>query len=114
LLDERNAGTLALSAPEHLVGEVANGLRKRVARGHLSVDEALSSFEELAGLDLDFVSGTERWFRTLQAATDWQVTTYDALYVLLAGDLETEVVTADQRLLDAARESSLPVRSLSA
>ena len=61
---------------------------------------------------MNVVRPGSHWFRTLQAAMDWQVTTYDALYVLLAFDLDSELVTADDRLADTARERSLPVRSL--
>jgi predicted nucleic acid-binding protein len=32
LLDEIAAGVVVLVAPEHLIGEVANGLQKRVAQ----------------------------------------------------------------------------------
>jgi hypothetical protein len=41
LLDELATGTLALLAPEHLVGEVANGLRKRVAQNVLTAKDAV-------------------------------------------------------------------------
>ncbi len=45
LLDEMTAGTVALLAPEHLVGEVANGLRKRVAQKILTVEDACAALE---------------------------------------------------------------------
>jgi predicted nucleic acid-binding protein len=109
-----NAAALTLSAPEHLVGEVANGLGKRVAQGILTAGEALEALASIAALELDFRGGAARWFRTLRAAMDWQVTAYDALYVLLARDLDAELVTADERLVDAARAKSLPVRLLAA
>ncbi|MEO9221011.1 MAG: hypothetical protein ABI251_04380, partial [Mycobacteriaceae bacterium] len=62
--------------------------------------------------NLEFISGKERWLRSPQAALDWGATTYDALYVLLALDLDAELVTADVRLADSARKRSLPVRLL--
>jgi predicted nucleic acid-binding protein len=114
LLDGMNAAALTLSAPEHLVGEVANGLRKRVAQGILTAGDALDALASIAALELDFLDGAARWFRTLRAAMDWQVTADDALYVLLARDLDAELVTADERLVAAARAKSLPVRLLAA
>lgn len=105
-------GTDALVAPEHLVGEVGNGLRKRVAQGILGAADALAALDAVAALELELVGGAERWFRSLRAALDWGVTTYDALYVLLALDLDAELVTADGRLADAALRMSLPVRPL--
>ncbi len=110
LLDEMVAGAVALLAPEHLVGEVANGLRKRVAQNILTVEDACSALDAIARLELTFVSGTERWFRCLAAALEWGVTTYAALYVLLARDFDAELVTADERLSTA--ETGRPIRLL--
>ncbi len=103
---------LSLVAPEHLLGEIGNGLRKRVAQGALSADDALAAMEAIAALDLELVGGSERWFRSLSAALEWEVTTYDALYVLLAVDLDAELITADVRLAESAGRKSLPVRRL--
>ncbi|MGH3444137.1 MAG: type II toxin-antitoxin system VapC family toxin [Nocardioidaceae bacterium] len=75
LLADLAGGAVSLAAPEHLLGEVGNGLRKRVAQKVLTAD--------------------------------------DALYVLLALDLDAELVTADLRLADAVADRALPVRSLS-
>lgn len=112
LLTALSAGIISLSAPEHLVDEIANSLRKRVAQGVLGTDDACAALDDIAALELDFASGTKRWFRTLRAATGWQVTTYDAVYVLLALDLDVELITADTRLADATAAESLPVRLL--
>jgi predicted nucleic acid-binding protein len=112
LLTDLSSGALSLFAPEHLVGEIGNGLRKRVTQNVLSVDDALTALDAVAALELEFIGGSERWFRSLRAALDWQLTTYDALYVLLALDLDAELVTADVRLAEAALEHALPVRQL--
>lgn len=112
LLTDLAAGTISLTAPDHLVGEVGNGLRKRVAQGILSVDDAQAALDAVGALGVEFIGGPGHWFRCLRAALDWQVTTYDALYVLLALEFEAELVTADARLAGAAREKSLPVRQL--
>jgi len=112
LLTHLADGAVSLVAPEHLIGEVGNGLRKRVAQGVLDADDALAALDAVASLGLEFIGGTERWFRSLPAALDWGVTTYDALYVLLALDLDAELITADLRLVDSALRKSLPVRPL--
>lgn len=114
LLSDMAAGSVTLVAPEHLVGEVGNGLRKWVAQGVLGADDAMSALDAIIALDLELIGGAERWFRILRAALDWGVTTYDALYVLLALDFDAELVTADTRLADAALGKSLPVRPLTA
>lgn len=110
LLDEMAAGTVALLAPEHLVGELANGLRKRVAQNVLTVEDACAALDAISHLELTFVGGAGRWFRCLAAALDWGITTHDALYVLLARDFDAELVTADERLYAAA--PGAPIRLL--
>lgn len=112
LLTDMATGTVSLVAPDHLVGEVGNGLRKRVAQGALNSADALAAFEAIAALELDFAGGLEHWFRSLHAALDWGVTTYDALYVLLALECDAELITADVRLAESAYDKSLPVRQL--
>ncbi len=102
LLDDLAAGEVALLAPEHLIGEVGNGLRKRAAQGVLTPDDASQALDAIAALELTFVSGADRWFRCLRAALEWEVTTYDALYVLLAMEFDAELVTADRRLVAVA------------
>jgi predicted nucleic acid-binding protein len=101
-----------LVAPEHLLGEVGNGLRKRVAQGRLSQEEAIAAIDSIFQLEIEFVSGAERWARTLGDALRWGVTTYDALYIAVAVDLGAVLVTADQRLLASAATAGLPVRGL--
>ncbi|MGQ0775969.1 MAG: type II toxin-antitoxin system VapC family toxin [Pseudonocardiales bacterium] len=110
LLDEMAAGAVALLAPEHLVGEVANGLRKRVAQSVLTVEDAYEALDAIEHLELTFVGGAGRWFQCLSAALEWGITTYDALYVLLAKDFSAELVTADERLHAAA--TGIPIRLL--
>lgn len=105
-------GKLLLVAPEHLVGEVGNGLRKRVAQHLLNAADAVEALDAVMDLGLEFAAGAHRWARSLQDALAWGVTTYDALYVRLALDLDAELVTADSRLLAAAKAAELPVRGL--
>lgn len=89
LLTQLAQGASALVAPEHLVGEVGNGLRKRVAQGVLSTDDALSALDAIAALELELVDGADRWFRSLPAALDWE----------LSGTPEvTASTSADRRL----------------
>lgn len=114
LLDKREAGGLLLVAPEHLVGEVANGLRKRVAQRVISVADARTALDAIRDVQLEFIGGADRWFRSFDAAVEWKVTSYDAHFVLLAADLDAKLVTADRRLLDTAAAHALPVVDLTA
>lgn len=67
LLTGMASGEVSLVAPEHLIGELGNGLRKRVAQGVLSADDALAALDAVAGLELKLVGGPDRWFRSLRA-----------------------------------------------
>lgn len=110
LLDKMAAGEVALLAPEHLVGEVSNGLRKRVAQKALTVEDACAALEAITHLELTFVGGAGRWFQCLPAALEWGITAHDALYVLLARDFDAVLVTADEHLHAAA--TGQPIRLL--
>ncbi len=110
LLDELSAGAVTLLAPEHLVGEVANGLRKRVAQHVLTVEGACAALDAISHLELTFVGGAGRWFQSLVSALGWGITAYDALYVLLARDFDAELVTSDKRLHTAV--TAIPIRLL--
>lgn len=112
LLDRAAEEEVTLAAPEHLLGEVGNGMRKRVAQKVLSVTDATIAFDAIRELGLEFVGGEDRWARTLRAALEWNLTTYDALYVCLAQDLGCDLITADRRVVEAARRHRLPVRWL--
>lgn len=96
LLDDMAVGALAL-APEHLIGEVANGLGKRVAQHVLTVEDACAALDAITHLELTIVGGAGRWFQCLPAALEWGITAYDALYVL-ARDFDAVLVTADEQL----------------
>lgn len=112
LLDESTRGSVVLVAPEHMLGEVGNGLRKRVARGLLEAGAAIDALVAITELDLHLLAGAERWVHSLTNALRWGVTTYDALYIAAAIDVGGELVTADGRLVTAARPLGLPVRAL--
>lgn len=112
LLEPAQDQTSSLVVPEHLFGEVANGLRKRVAQRLLSPTDAGAALAAIADLELDAVAGVDRWLRCLPVALQWDITTYDALYLLLALDREAELATADRRLADAATRQAVPVRHI--
>jgi len=110
LLDAHLDQSMTLAAPGHLLAEVGNGLRKLVARGSMDGPDAASALEDLVDLDIDLLDSTPVWPRTLEAALQWQVTTYDAVYVLTALDRGTDLVTADARLHTSCSPLGLPVR----
>lgn len=113
LLDAHLSETTMLAAPSHLLGEVGNGLRKLVVRQQIRSADAVAALADLVDLKIDLLDSTAVWPRTLEAALQWQVTTYDAIYVLTALDRDIELVTADVRLHESCSPLGLPVRLVS-
>ena len=88
-----------LAAPELVMYEAANVLRRRAAAGAVSPAEATLAHEDLRALAL------ELWPYAVVAERVWQlrdnVTVYDAAYVAVAEMLEADLVTLDVRLARA-------------
>lgn len=91
-----------LAAPDLLVIEVGNILWKKVQRDGLPRADA-----EAAALSL-IDSARIRFHRSplfvraaLEIATTFRRTVYDSLYVVLAMYLDSEMITTDQRLVNA-------------
>ena len=88
-----------LAAPELVMYETANVLRRRAAAGAVSPAEATLAHEDLRALAL------ELWPYAVVAERVWQlrenVTVYDAAYVAVAEMLGADLVTLDARLARA-------------
>ena len=104
LLDDHLEGRVVAAAPSYSVLEVANALRKYVARGLLGEPEAWEAYGILldAGLELHEVEG-EAAGEALRYALENSVTVYDAYYIVLARRLGAVFYTADERLLRRLR-----------
>ncbi len=102
LRDDHLYGRVTVHAPNILMVEVANALRKYVARGLLTREQAMRGVRALyeAGIRLEEVS-PELLLEALGYSIDNNVTVYDALYVVLARRLGTKAYTADEKLLSA-------------
>lgn len=112
LRDAFDAGTTQLLSPDHGLGEIANALRRRVAQGVWTRRDAEEAFQLFTPMSEIFEPVPHLWPHTLSVAFDWELTPYDAVYVLLAQERRTELVSADRRLLDAGRRHHLPVVDL--
>lgn len=89
-------------APDLLFPEVGNAIWKKVGRGELTDDLGRRLAADLATIAVDTVS-TRGLLRDAHAvAVSAGITVYDAMYVALAVRLDTQVVTADDRLARAA------------
>jgi predicted nucleic acid-binding protein len=95
--DEYVNGTVDLTAPELMPFEVLNALRYS---GLFKKDELLMVAKslELYGFELHSLSGNMAE-NTVKIAVEKDVTIYDAAYVALAMELNTNLYTADEKLI---------------
>jgi predicted nucleic acid-binding protein len=104
---------LTLHAPELCIAELTNTLWKRVRRGELKPFEAIEASGLLRDLPMEEHAHKPIVLSALAIALQQNITVYDALYVALALSLETTVITADRRLMEAgAGAGDWPVRLL--
>ncbi|MDP2299057.1 MAG: type II toxin-antitoxin system VapC family toxin [Pseudolabrys sp.] len=102
-----------LIAPSIILAEVGNAIWKAVRRGDLpraesamAIDLALSPFEQLTSVE-------ELRVRALEIALELDHPIYDCFYLALAERERCPMVTADKRLLTAAKKfKSVEVRAL--
>lgn len=102
------ASNLDLHAPDLLLVETANVMWKRVRRGELDHESAVTAINDLSSLeDLHLHSiGGRLVRRALNVALSHELTAYDALYVALAADLGDGVLLSiDRRLVSRAAEA---------
>lgn len=89
-----------LAAPELVMYETANVVRRRAGAGAISQAEATLAHDDLRALPLQL------WPYSTGAERGWQlrhtVTVYDASYVALAEQLDADLLTLDGRLARAS------------
>jgi predicted nucleic acid-binding protein len=88
-------------APDLLFPEVGNAVWKRVRRGELTSDEGQRVIGDIADVAVDTIATRGLLGDAFAIATASGQTVYDSTYLALAVRLETQLVTADQRLLNA-------------
>jgi predicted nucleic acid-binding protein len=113
LLRAREAGD-DLHAPDLVLIECANALWKRVGRGELDRDSAMSAMSALSSLeDLD-CHPLDGYLTppALSLAIAHSLTAYDAAYAALAVQLGGTVISGDRRFVERASEVGLPVVSV--
>ncbi len=95
------AGEVDLVAPDLIYPETGNILWKKVRREELMESEAQEIADAISGLPLQVESGRSLMPMALDIAMTCGVTVYDALYVALATAHETQMLTADGKLVSA-------------
>ena len=93
--------------------EVANVLWKSVRRNDISSDSAVSAMSFMRDLDIATIPSWDLVPQALNLAISHGRTVYDSLYVALAIQSKTDLVTADERLANALA-ARFPVKWLGA
>ena len=94
-----------LSAPDLLLTECANALWVKARRGELERKEAKERLEALGSAPIRFRRTTELVRRAFELASDLDHPVYDCLYLAMAIEEITPVVTADRRFVTAVRRN---------
>ena len=102
---------LQLLAPDLIEAEIGNVLWKAVRRNRISQAEAENSLRRFSDLSIQVVPTSDLLGRALQIAVACDRSFYDSLYIALALTTNTELITADERLVNALG-SRFPVRWL--
>jgi predicted nucleic acid-binding protein len=113
LLERYVARNLQVLAPDLLGAEIGNVLWKAVQRKRISPANAEKSFRRFADLSIPVVPCAELQFQALEVSLTSDRSFYDCLYIALALATHTQMVTADERLVNAIG-SRFPVRWLGA
>lgn len=103
VLTEGNEGVRELLAPDWIVAELANVLRKKVRRDECSGAEAQAILDAFESDAPELVESVPLVPRALELALRLDETLYDCLYLAAAIEGEAALVTADARLARAAR-----------
>jgi len=91
-------------APELILKECTNGLCKRVSRGEITRDFAGKVLGRLIYEEIvKVVSQAELLPKALEIAVDHKTTVYDALYIALAKEKGSELITSDEQQGEVAK-----------
>lgn len=95
---------ISLAVPEHFFVECANVFWKCVTRMRLPKSGALRHLEILTGLEFEVVRSRSVRRDAMEIGWTCGISVYDALYVALARSVKRPLLTADAKLVRAARE----------
>jgi len=101
-------------APTLLPIEVANVMRQRMVREHLSLADATQLFSQFLRFPITYPAADHLSLRALSLAATYNLpAVYDAQYLALAEELSCPLWTADRRLLHAVLSKLSYVHAIS-
>ncbi len=97
LKDRHVKGEIEIMAPSLLKYELINALKSK----RFSKNQIKDALEVVRDYGFSVVDPEDAVFdEAIELVSDYNISSYDASYVALAKGLETEMCTADQKLLD--------------
>lgn len=99
LLSTVEHGEIKLLAPSTVQPELFNALWQQYLRGELSRAEVGEHWNDFSVTSVDLYAPEDLMPRAAEIALETGVIVYDALFLSLAEDADTIVVTADDKLL---------------
>lgn len=99
------ANTVPLVAPELLRAEVGNALVTKLRRGDINGEEVMSAFNAVGYFVARWIAMPTLADRALAIASNLRHPIYDCYYLAAAESEALELVTADQRLIAAVRDT---------
>ena len=94
-----------LWVPDLFFSEITNTLWKKVRLENISLAKAKSSLLALKSFDLQSVISLDLQMAALEIATIVNQSTYDSLYIALAVQKETQMITADKRFYNSLQNT---------
>ena len=112
LLRRYQAGSVQLAIPTILRYELTNVLARSVRQRRLTADDAKSALAGFLFLALPEVSVHDRMDDALELALQEQCSAFDALFLIVARDLNWPLVTDDRALSQRAERLGIPCQTL--
>lgn len=106
LLDAADTSAVELLAPGTILPEGYNAMTQQQLRGLLDAEDAREAWEKLLRAPIYTYAIEDLIERAGQIARETKVIVYDALFLALAEDAETVVVTADGRLIKTLKHTA--------
>ena len=103
LFDRFQKGNVDLIAPRVITYEVPAAIKRGAGRVRASEETWKDAIESFESLGLVVVDDSDAKYEATRFAMNYSIGYYDALYMLLAEDLDCQLVTADDRLWRSLR-----------
>ncbi len=113
LLDQYEKNQVQFVVPDLFYAEIAGAIWKAVRLGRLTKASGERAFALLKEREFPTIPSLKLLDRAFHIATDHERTVYDCLYVALAVQTRTHLITADERLANALA-AYFPVKWLGA